>query len=350
MTPVATERPSSKTPFGGIVTLIGRSPDPESDIPALRCLTDVEEPNARELAETLRTDPSWQRQPLSILLPGLELIEPTLFWDQLGVRACNALRRSGIVSWSDVCRVSATGIEEIYGAGREVVEETLRATVREWAAAYLTRWGALEAVDDHASPPSPAPDGGLGYLDAAFADLERVTGFKSFELRRLQPGPIPTYRAMALQMGRTRQAHSERVNRIDRTIKRRMRDEAWPLGIAVRQMESQLGSLALPAELFEILDALHRTTGALPERRPSRRTLLLRIAQYRVTQEWILGPDVEKLTAAVITAFAKKGATDIDRLAKYLSVLGIREHLQLPWLASQPGYRIVNGTLVPSDR
>jgi hypothetical protein len=41
-------------------------------------------------------------------------------------------------------------------------------------------------------------------------------------------------------------------------------------------------------------------------------------------------------------------SAEIDRVTSYLTKLEVREDLQLPWLAGQHGYRIVDGRLIPA--
>jgi hypothetical protein len=351
MTQVAAGHPSGDSAYRHLASLIGRSPDSEADVEALRSLADVDHPDARRLAEAVRTAPDLQDQPLRELLHGLELVEPTRFWESLGVRTCNVLGRSGFTVWSDFCRTSATAIGELRGAGPETIEETVRATAREWATAHLSRWGAMWADEGSRRPPAPRPGeerGPIG-LDSAFVELERMPGFHAFNQRRLQPGRPRTYREIAAEFGRSRNAITADPGRVERTIRRRMKDEAWPIAVAVGRLKDRLGSLARPAELDESLAILHRDTGALPKNAPQRQRLLLHIAKYRVSEEWILGPDVETLTPAIINAIAGDESADVETIAGHLSAIGIREHLQLQWLASQPGYRIVAGELVPTD-
>jgi hypothetical protein len=287
------------------------------------------------------------------LFHGLELVEPYALWDRFGVRAVNLLRRAGFVSWSDLCRTSAAKIEDLQGAGPGVVEETIGIVAREWARAYLRRW---EARDSHGlingarySHRSATVPDELAALPTAFDDLEGAAGFEVFHQRCLLPGPPPTFRSIAEASGRSPQVISAHPGQIEKAIQRGLRDEGWPVGAAAGHLKSRLGLLARPNELDEELAFLHRATEALPNEKPQRRALLLYVAKYRETEEWILGPDVETVTAGLLNSFAKEGAAGVERISPHLASFGIREHLQLPWLASRPGYRIIDEKLLPVE-
>ncbi|HMI82330.1 MAG TPA: hypothetical protein VK480_11120 [Solirubrobacterales bacterium] len=264
------------------------------------------------------------------------------FQDRLGVRAANILGRAGFAEWSNLCRVSPGELQELPGAGWRTVEEILAAVAREWALAYLRRWetgGAKKEVEEEVH--------GLVPLASAFEEIERISGFEVFELRHLQMGPPPTFRSLAEKAAVSRNAVAVKPARIDQAIAQRMRSETWPLRIAVDYLQDRLGALARPSEFDDLIAALNRDVGGLSGRMSQRRALLLHIAEYRESDDWILGPDIEKLTATVIDALSGEGSSDVDLVGRHLSRLGIREHLQLPWLASQFGYRIIDGGLVP---
>lgn len=352
MVPVTHAQRPSKGKGRRLESLVGHPPDPDRDAPALRSLVAADSAAVRRFGAALRTDPRWRDLPLRELFPGVDLIDPTPFWERLSVRACNLLRRSGFTTWQDVCDVSAGVIEGIYGAGPEVVEDSLRAAASEWAAAYLACWESAKGSGQNGG----GPESGLRSadeepiaLEAAFVELEEMASFKTYEQRRLRPGPPPTYRAMAAERGRSGSLMQSQEKDMERRLRQQLEDPDWPIAQAVGQLKKQLVSLAHPAELERALAALHRETGALHREMPQRRALLLDLAQYRVTEEWILGPDVEKLTIAVINAFAGGESVEVEAVAPHLSTFGIREHLQLPWLAGQHGYRILDGRLVPVE-
>lgn len=336
-----------------LIGLIGRPPEARTDTKKLRCLADADDPAGHRLYATIRTSDPWRERPLRELFHGLELVEPGAFWDRFGVRAVNLLRRAGFLSWSDLCRTSAAEIEELPGAGPGVIEETIGIAAREWARAYLHRWESrdsrgLENGARSSHPPATMPEE-LAALPAAFDDLEGMAGFEVFQRRHLQPGPPPTFRSIAEEIGQSRHAIAAHPGQIGRVIERRLRDEAWPVGVAANHLKKRLGLLARPSELEEELATIHQATEALPKEAPQCRALLLYVARYRETEEWILGPDVETVTTALINAFAEEDAADVERISTHLASFGIREHLQLPWLASQYGYRIIDGTLLPVD-
>ncbi|HET9677679.1 MAG TPA: hypothetical protein VFP21_09265 [Solirubrobacterales bacterium] len=336
-----------------LIGLIRRPPDARADTQALRCLADADDPAGRRLYATIRIDEPWREQPLRELFHGLELVEPTGLWDRFSVRAVNILQRAGFASWSDLCRTSAAEIEQLQGAGHGVIEETVGTVAREWARAHLRRW---ESHDTHgidngtgSSDSAAAVPDELTTLPTAFDELEETPGFDAFERSRLQLGPPLNFRSVARATGRSPQAISAKPRRIDKVIHRRLRDETWPVGIAVSHLKKRLGLLAHPSELKEELASIHRETEALPKEAPQRRALLLYVAEYRETEEWVLGPDVETVTVGLINAFAGKDAAEVERISTHLTSFGIREHLQLPWLANQYGYRIIDGTLVPES-
>lgn len=258
-----------------LLSLIGRAPDSALDVERLRRIADglhVEE--VADFCRTIRTSDLHREAPLRDLLQGLELVEPDSFWDLLDSRAVNVLRRSEFASWSALCGASACAIEGLHGAGPRVVDSTVAGMAKEWANAYLRRWGVPDATAKpepaHRLRPADSPVG-LGEMDAAFKRLEAQPGFRVLAVRLGRQGP--THRELAQASGRSIQAVSAQKSRIQRHLHRQMRDPTWPVGAAVRHLEARIGSLALPSETDSLLAALHRDSGALGRDKPHRRVL-----------------------------------------------------------------------------
>lgn len=334
----------------GLISLIGRSPDSDLDIERLGRLAD-----GRHIGEVaafchaIRTSDLRREAAFRDLLHGLELVEPISFWDLLDSRAVNLLRRSEFASWTALCRANVCTIEDMHGAGPRVVDSTIAGMAREWAGAHLRRWGVAGAAANQAPTHQLRPVDpplGLAELSLAFERLEAQPGFDVFAIR-LAPNGRPTYRELAASSGRSTQVFSAKRSRIRRHLHRQMRDPAWPIAAAVRYIEERIGSLATLPEADALFAALHRESGALSRDKPHRRNLLLWLGGYLVTDEWVLSRDLDLITGVLLQAVVSNGSADIDRVATYLTKLGVREHLHLLWLASQPGYRIVDGELLP---
>lgn len=337
---------------GRLISLIGRSPNPALDVKRLRRISEGR--HGEEVAEfcrEIRTSHLRREAPLRELLHGLELVEPISFWDLLDSRAVNLLRRSELGSWAALCKANVCAIEEMHGAGPVVVDSTIAGMAKEWADAYLRRWGMPGATSNlapaHRLRPADPP-AGLAELSLAFERLEARPGFEVFATRLAPNGRPPTYRKLAESSGRSRQAVTAGNTRISRLLHKHMRDPAWPIAAAVRHIEERIGSLATPPETDSLFTALHRESAALGRDKPHRRTLLLWLGGYLLSEEWILSRDLDLITEVLLQALVGSSSSDIDRVAAYLTKLGVREHLQLPWLASQYGYRIVDGRLIPT--
>ena len=334
----------------GLISLIGRAPDPTLDAERLRRLADGRDSDeVADFCRAIRTSELCREVALRDLLHGLELVEPVSFWDLLDSRAVNLLRRSELASWGALCRASVCAIEDIHGAGPSVVDYTVAGMAKEWADAYLRRWGAPGATAKlpqahHLLPADPPA--GLAEMDVAFKRLEAQPGFRVFAVRLARKRP--TYRELAETSGRSTQAVSAQKSRIQRHLHRQMRDPAWPIGAAVRHLEARIGSLALPSEVDSLFASLHRDSGALGRDKPYRRILLLWLGGYVVADEWVLSRDLDRITGVLVQALVGDESAEIERVTSYLTKLGVREHLQLPWLASQHGYQIVDGRLIPA--
>jgi len=334
-----------------LLSLIGRAPDSALDVGRLRLLADGgHSAEVAALCQAIRSSDLRREAAFRDLLHGLELVEPLSFWNLLDARAVNLLRRSELASWTALCRATVCTIEDLRGAGPRVVDSTIAGLAKEWADAHLRRWGVAAAVRRPAPPhrlgPADPPFWFAG-LSLAFERLEALTGFDVFATRLLPKGRPPTYRELAEPAGLSGQAVSAKRSRIRRHLQRQMRDQDWPITAAVRYIEETIGSLATPPEVESLFGALHRESGTFGRDVPHRRNLLLWLGGYKMTEEWVLSRDLDVITAVLLQAIVGEGSAVVDRTATYLTKLGVREHLHLLWLASQPGYRIVDGELFP---
>src|SRR5262249_9703994 len=134
--------------------------------------------------------------------------------------------------------------------------------------------------------------------------------------------------------------------KIRSVLSKRMRKDEWPLRVAIDEMRRQIGSVARPVELSEAFAALDPDGKTLTEQLHHRRALLLLLGGYRQTEEWVIGPDIECLTKVILSGLANSGPASLDRAGRQLALLGVREELQMPWILSQYGFRIIDGELV----
>jgi hypothetical protein len=304
-------------------------PDPIRDRPALLSLSEE-----TDLAiEELRDDPDLSTIPLGELLPGLDLLaDPSLF-DRLGARAANCLGRSGIRSLQALAAVTPSEIGALQHVGPRTVEEILALAIREWAAKYV--------AEPRSSPPRAIPE--PPSLAMAFEELEARGSFAIFRRRHLEASPRPSFAQLARELGVTHQAARSKGMTMEALLKKSMQNADWPIRITVEKLHNRLGTVARPGEL----------SGALAELDPDRRTLepahrqvlLIYLAEYRVGSEWVLGPDIESLTDVVLATLAGSGSDALARVGRHLTALGVREELQLPWIVSRHGFRIVAGEL-----
>lgn len=332
--------PSLEATPDPLLELIGRSPDPVADAQTLRALLNPTDPTAQRFAATLR-QPDRRRRPLRELLPGLDLIETPTSSSGLSLRAANALGRADLGGQSDLAGVTPAQIEELPGIGVGTVEAILAAVTRDWAAAFLRRGGGSTEEGHRVRSEEPPKRGGPQDLAAAFEKLEGQAAFETFRQRRLEHPPAHV-RTLATELQVSPQLIYAREATIERALASGMRDKEWPIRIAVEKLRDHLGSVAHPQELGDAWAAIDADSRALPSDQPHRTALLLRLGEYRVTDHWILDRDIEELTRIVLaTALGK----DVDAVARHLSRLGVREELQLPWLASRHGFRIIDGRL-----
>lgn len=316
-------------------SLLGRDPDPGRDRWLLLALADPSDPAAGRLAAQIRTEGSWTRRALEDLLPGLAQLDPERVFGRLGMRAANGLTRAGIMDLCSLVELSPVEISELPQVGERTIEEILNVLVREWASWCL-------GEDDAADSEEPAQPS----LAAAFAELEATTGFSTFRRRRLDAAQSPSFTALGSEDG----VSSERARQLDAKIatllERRMRTADWPLRTAVDELRAQLGAVARPGELSAAFERIDSGGGALPAEPAHRRALLLWLGRYRVEEEWVLGPEIEELTDVVLGVVADSGPDSLYGALRQLGWLGVRDELQLPWILSRFGFRIIDGELV----
>ncbi len=324
--------------------LIGKTPDPIADRQLLSELRNPTNPFVSKLVTELHTREEWQHASLRELLPGLDLVDSLSFTDRLSVRAANCVARAGASIMTSLAALSPWEIFRMQNVGRKTIEEILSAVIFEWASAYL------RLAEDHTSTRlnklnTPLRKSGPS-LAEAFASLERTPGFVAFKRRRLEPSNVPTLAVVSADLGVTPERVRQMQNAVETLLSKRMQKEDWPIRGAVDMLHGRLGSVAHPTELRDAIAEIDHAGEALPDDMPHRLALLLRLAEYHVSDEWVLGPDIESLTKTVLSTLTESGSSDLERTARHLTQLGVRAELQLPWIVSQYGFRIVDGDLV----
>lgn len=322
--------------------LIGRSPDPVGDRRALRVLCDADNVALCRLVEHLHTREDWRQIPLRELFPGLDLVKCPEFSDRLSIRAVNRVVGVGSAGPKVVADATPESLGAIEGVGPRTVEEILAAVASAWASEYL---------DPVPNPPEikARPVGTTAPLNLAlaFEELEARRNFDVFARHQLSEGSKPTVRALGVERGVSGGRIQEMVSVIGRLLSKSMNDREWPIRIAVDGLQDHLGSVARPKELPAAFAAVDPSGRGLPETMPHRRILLLQLSDYKVSGEWVLGPNIENITTVVLEAVVRDGAADLDTVSSHLSRFGIREELQLPWILSRHGFRIIDSEVVP---
>jgi hypothetical protein len=330
-----------------LLRLVGTAPDPAIDRDLLLKLRDPNQADTKWLIRKLRTDETLRNEQLRKLFPGLGLVEAPTFSVGLSVRAANCLGRADAVKLMALARLTPAEIFALPKVGVNVCEEILLAAAGEWAMSYLTADQAESAMDQLTNSTSGSADTVVSAPHAlrdAFMELEKITGFTVFRRRRLDPDkPTQSTVAMELRVSGSRVSQLER--RIQSKVAVRLRDPAWPISEVVKLLRDRLGSVAPSSELTRTFTSVDPTGMVLSDGLPHRRILLLRLAGYRLTDEWVLGPDIESLTRAVLAGLTDDGPLDVDLARGSLSQLGIRAELQLAWIISQREFRVVDGKL-----
>jgi hypothetical protein len=273
--------------------------------------------------------------------------------DLLGVRAANSLGRAELSGWSGLAAHSPLSLGEIPDVGPGTVEEVVSVAVREWAAAYL-RSAESAPVGGHGvgrdlQSAGGRPEAGSRLVARAFEELEARPGFEVMRRRELDPGEAPTLTELAAERGVT----TERIRNMHAATRKQItsetREDYRPIVIAAEAVRDRLGAVAWTEELDGAFEAIDPDGTALPAALSHRRALLLLLAEYRISGRWVLGPDIENLTRVVLAALSdESGSAGLDRVGRHLARLGIREDVQLPWIAHQIGFRIVDGEVQPA--
>lgn len=289
---------------------------------------------------------------IGALLPGLALLKSPRLADLLGVRAVNAAARGNIANWGALAGASPVSVGALMGVGPGTVDEILAVAAREWAAAYLREDGSASTsagAADSRRPPAPsalAAEDSLHNLARAFESLERAPGFDVLKRRQLDPGQWPTLAMIAAEMGVSTQRASELQATVRRRLVRQMQDGDWPIRVAAEEIRGRLGAVARTDEIQGAFAAIDPDGSAMPAALPHRHALLLDLAGYRTSGEWILAPDIESLTRVVLDALADSESADLDAVGRHLTGLGVRDELQLPWILGQVGFQIIDGELM----
>ncbi|MGV1048849.1 MAG: hypothetical protein ACOYD4_10050 [Solirubrobacterales bacterium] len=331
--------------------LIGRAPDPVADRQALAEMRDAASPGFHHLVEGLRTREDLRSSRVGALLPGLALLESPRLTDLLGVRAVNAVARANVANWSALAGTTPASVAALSGVGPGTANEILAVAAREWAAAYLREDGSASppaGPADRRRPPVPgalAAEDRFRNLARAFEDLEQAPGFDVLRRRQFDPGQPPKLTMIAAELGVSPQRASELQATIRRLLARQMRNGDWPIRFAAEEIRERLGAVARTEEIKGALAAIDPDGSAMPAALPHRHMLLLHLAEYRISGEWVLAPDIESLTRVVLDALADSASADLDAVGRHLTRLGVRDELQLPWIVCQLGFQIVDGEL-----
>jgi hypothetical protein len=348
------ERPGSlvgRTRLKQILELIGQAPDPEVDHELLAALRDPGDADSRWFAEMLHTASEFKYLSLRQLLPGLGLVESPIFSVRLSVRAANSLGRINASTLSALAGVTPASILALPDVGAKAGEEILAAVVSEWAASYLDqgKQGQPEAHrGDGATVLRQDAGGHWRDLPAAFARIERVVAFEAFRRRQLA-SDSPTQAETARELGLEPVQVANYERKLRQLLAKQMDDEQSPLSVAASDLRSHLGVLARPRDLADVLAALDPLEMALSENMPHRRALLLRVASFRLSAEWVVDVEIEGIIEALLRGLTESGPAELDALDRQLARLGVREELRLSWIVGQPGFQVVEGDLVRLD-
>jgi RNA polymerase alpha subunit len=371
--------------------LVGRVPDLEQDEVALRRAASGA-PAVAKLARRLHSEQRFRQTPLGILLPGLEAISTPKgsFPPPISARSINCLLRAQIDDWAVIAGWAPADIEALPGVGRTSLEEILSLALRKWARFHLGEpvetnaveiydgllalcaWGestqgtrgAVAAIAAAAESRDGLPpkveralralrriDGSAAdspsSLERAFLELEAAQGFAVFKRRQLEGAARPpTLRQLGEERGTSRSRAGSQETAFKTLLTGRMNDQDWPIRTAVEELRERLGAVARPNELD---DAFAKLDFGSSEVDGHRRRLLLFLCDYRVEEEWVIGPDIEGLTGVILAAARESENADLDAACRQLTLLGVREEVQLGWILSRGGVRIIDGEIVPIE-
>lgn len=334
--------------------ILGRAPDPGGSHDLLSVLRDQEDPDTRWIAAVLCADADLSRRQLRHLLPGLGLVESPHFSIRLSVRAANGLSRAGAERLATLAGMSPAELLELPDVGIKTAEEVLRAVVGEWAASYLgSVEGGYVAVGEPEEGTGTRADAGaerdrLRDLAEAFASLEGVMGFAAFRRRWLDPDR-PSQSAVGEELGVSGARVSQNERGVRALLAEKVRDSDWPIAAAVGRLKRWLGPVALVNELEAALAEIDPTHRVVSADLPHRRSLLLQLGGYRPSGAWVIEPDIEQLTRAMLRGLTEDGPVELDFVGRQLARLGIRDVLHMPWIISQSGFQIADGRILRSD-
>jgi len=309
-------------------------------------LRDSDSPAAQGFAERLLSDEVWRSSLLGELLPGLPLIDAPNFSIRLSVRAANPILKADLAGLRDLATKAPVDLLALPGIGEETAREVLATAVSEWAAAYL----GGDKGDQEASPQQPAKALGRREhqrrLSDAFDEIERATGFEVFRRRKLDPGESPSQSEVAAALGLKPEQvpHYERA--IGKKLTRQMGDKDSRLSVAVAALKDGIGVLARPQDLESTLAAIDPLERAMSKDAPQRRALLLLLAGYRMTDDWVIDVEIAEIVDGLLKGLTETGPADLDAVDRLLARLGVQKDLRLSWVVAQPDYRIVEQKLV----
>jgi hypothetical protein len=129
-----------------------------------------------------------------------------------------------------------------------------------------------------------------------------------------------------------------------------MREPSWPIRLPTEQLREELGAVGWLKELDEAFANLDSGPSLESKGQQHRRNLLLQLCGYRIDGEWVLGPDIERLTDVILQAVASGEEPGLDHAYRHLALLGVREEVRLPWILRRVGFRIIEGQVTASDQ
>jgi hypothetical protein len=329
---------------GTAARLLGRAPDPKADVDLLRVLGDPSCAETRRLAERLLVDEDLRMLSLRELFPGVGVVESPVFSTRLSVRAVNCLVRANADTLRDLAEMRPAEIFALPNVGKKSSEEILAVVIAEWAAAYLSSVGDDAEPKQGASSNDEAPPLRPDSLAKAFTDVEG-SGFEAFRRRRLEAGKRPSLGKLAMELGISAERVAQLERKVEAGLLKRMRDRSWPISIAVAEMQDRLGSAARRNVFEEFLVEVDPHRKVFSDRMLHRRALLLWLAHYCHSTEWITAQEIGGITRAILDALTEHGPAELDAVERHLKRIGVREDQQLPWIASQPGFRIFDGAV-----
>lgn len=329
--------------------LLGQAPNPHAAQQQLSILCEADNADTRWLIASMLGDDDLRERSLRELLPGLGLVESPHFAIRLSVRAANCLARAEISTLAALAGMTPASIYALPEVGVKTTEEILLVAVDEWASSYLalTDESLPSAASEQAPPGGSAADAERERLIAladAFLDIERASGFVAFRRRQLD-SDRPSQPTVAQELGVSVPRISQNERAIRELLRKKMKDSSWPISSAVAEMREKLGSVALRSELEDVLTLIDPTTKVLFQDLAYRQQLLLLLADYRLAGEWVFDADISSLTRGVLNVLTEHGPVDLAVAGRHLAKLGVREDIQIRWIAAQSCFRVLDGEI-----